>query len=838
MLAKKTLAALALLSMPVWAVTLQEMDGCLAVKNRWYSLEYSRGNSFSASILTGNGCRCLVIPYLYVDTEQEKYTGRKNPKPALVNRRSMPVAARVAKATETEVDLEVSFDFKGGKVREKIHFDDTPTIRYDISIDHSVRLHLHSLKLLADYGSAEAVFLPDGKRVAGYPVYGNVVRGQGWRGVSDPKCGLYATLGTLAQPLLAGLEYGMTGKREGKGTEHTEISVTSVPLAGRGKKGRVDFTYFLQVTCSPQQAVEAAEELFGKREAPFFFCYETEKLVTRPGEPNALLIEVRNNGASARTVKLRTLLHYGLDCECELDVRTLELAPRSRHPLQLPLEFPQAARPGLALRTELLDIGGKLLDSATDFCSVTDFAPRDTAFGLTNTNILNNEGMAEIQNSGFKRRYVGAYEYYCWAKSVIGGLAPGEESWTPNTEHHFDGTLTRKFVQEMVRDAHRKGIGVYAWITGLWNYHYAFRHPERLQYNKEGQPNIYGGAVYPDGRRRAVIKPHMFTVERADEWGREMADSIDMFGWDGCRWDWSFCPNMLSDPLFMGERAEDWYDWRGVPSSRLFADPDQTAVDCLRAWRKAVAERHPDFIYGTNYGSRPVLWKMNPKYKRESARDALTLFEDMGSYQRGEWCTFEKWGRELVRRIDEVRPFGAAPVVGFMSGLPPNSVSHNLARYLTIAAGIKWWDSNIISIDMPSDQVRNRFLLRYADYLYGTAFLHPKEVPVALRSPSRVLYEPFVRERKVNGGREILVPILNMPQDNEYICCRHDAPPVQKDLRLSMQLESDEKVIGVWLMSPQHPLKASRLSWNGAGVAIPELVDFALVLVQVKGERR
>ena len=825
---------LCFMSSAAFAVTITEKNGVFTIRNQSYSITYSRGSAWGGVVQVKGGS-CMLIPYLWLDTELEKYSERKNPKPVMVNRRKLSVSAKIKENTETKAVLELSFKFNGGTFTETITFDDTPVIRYDVDIDHQVRLHLHSLKLLINSHSKDAVFLPDNKQVPGYPVYGNVVSGKTWRGFWDPKWNICAIMGITDDRNLAGIEYGMNGKKDGKAVDHAEVSTTSVPLAQKGKSGRQKLSYTVIVSSQKDVAVKTAGELYGKKDSPYIFAYDTEKLIVRPGQGNSLLVQLRNPG-KAQEVTLKTSLIYSLNSEKIIDTRKVKLAADEIRDMKISCKLPKEAQRGMLFRTELLDASGKKLDTAQEFFSVTNFAPRDASFGVTNADILYLEGQIEAQTGGFKRRYVGGFEYYCWAKSVIGALAPEEDSWIPNTEHSVDKVLTKQFVKKMIAHSQSQGVGVYSWITGLWDYHYAFRYPERMQYNKDGQPNIYSGKYYPDGRRRAVVKPHMFTPERAAEWGREMADSVDMFGWDGCRWDWSFCPNLLSDPLFMGDHADDWYDWKGVPSSKLFPDPDQTSVDCLKAWRKAVEERHPTFIYGTNYGSRPVLMKMNPKYKVESARNALTLFEDMAAYSKKEWSTFQLWGEELVRRIDQIRPYGAAPAVGFMSGLPPNSVSHNLARYTTIACGIKWWDSNIISIDMLTDQVRNRFLLRYAEWLYHKDFLHPEKLSVKIAGQDKILYETFVRERKVKGGREIILPVLNLPEDNGYICQYHDIPPVKKNLEVSVDLKKGETIGTVWLMTPQQPEKAVALDCKNGKFRIPELVDFCTVLIQIKGE--
>ena len=232
-------------------------------------------------------------------------------------------------------------------------------------------------------------------------------------------------------------------------------------------------------------------------------------------------------------------------------------------------KLPEDAKFGIAIRTEMLDESGRMIDCGKEFFSVSDFVPRDLSFGITNANLLYNEGMAEVQNSGFKRRYVGAYEYYCWAPSTIFGLAPKEDEWLTGTEAGYDTPITKKFVKGLVDNAHSMGVGVYTWITGLWNYNIGIQHPEWLQYCANGQPNIYNGGIRRTGIRRMTLKPNIYTEERARIWGEEMADSVDMFGWDGCRWDFSFLPSASNDPFFMDQKSRDWYDNNGVPRSVL-----------------------------------------------------------------------------------------------------------------------------------------------------------------------------------------------------------------------------------------------------------------------------
>jgi hypothetical protein len=245
-----------------------------------------------------------------------------------------------------------------------------------------------------------------------------------------------------------------------------------------------------------------------------------------------------------------------------------------------------------------------------------------------------------------------------------------------------------------------------------------------------------------------------------------------------------------------------------------------------------MAKRHPKFIYGTNYSSSERSWNMNPEYHKEAARDALVLFEDMNGYASADRKTFELWGNELALRTDLVRRYNGSPVVGAMYGLPAYSVSYHLANYTCAAAGVKWWTYGG-SLGLARGPERNRYFMRFAEWYYETSYLRPAECPVEIDKGINVLYKIFARERKTAGGREVVVPIVNMPEENWNVCEFHMPPPVRK-VPVKLKMKAGETA-EAWLMTPQSPEKAVKLEVKDGVATVPALKDAAMVLFRCKG---
>ena len=90
-----------------------------------------------------------------------------------------------------------------------------------------------------------------------------------------------------------------------------------------------------------------------------------------------------------------------------------------------------------------------------------------------------------------------------------------------------------------------------------------------------------------------------------------------------------------------------------------------------------------------------------------------------------------------------------------------------------------------------------------------------------------------MRERKTEEGREVVVPFVNLPEENSYICEFHMKPPVRK-FSCKLALKPGETATA-WFMNPNAPEKAVKLEVKNGTVTVPELEYGAMVLFQCKG---
>ena len=212
----------------------------------------------------------------------------------------------------------------------------------------------------------------------------------------------------------------------------------------------------------------------------------------------------------------------------------------------------------------------------------------------------------------------------------------------------------------------------------------------------------------------------------------------------------------------------------------------------------------------------------------------MILFESMLNYNQQDKNTFEKWGTELAKRADKVRENGGTAVVGWMRGTNPGSMAYELANYVCSSAGVKWLQSWQFKVESHTDIIRNRYFTRYADYYYSTDFLLNDKAGISQVSADRVLWKPFMRERKKDGYREIVIPMINLPKD-DFICQYHDVPALKNPV-FAITPAKGEKIDSVWVMTPEDSVEAKEIKVSGNQFKIENLNETAMVLIRLKGK--
>ena len=732
----------------------------------------------------------------------------------------------------------------GGKVVQTVAYDDTPVVRYEQALDWTkpmgaVLFRLYTLQMK----TANGRFLPENRTFTGVNNQGERSILPRWKYLTDGKFGF----GVIAP--------------EGEEWDHFEFHARTAAKGSRGSwgdqglitlnhrdhandplPGKLTTRFALVLTADPAEAFACARAELKSAPAVQLCDLEPDKVFSEKGRRNGLTTTLVNNAAEERTVKVVVELATGLKDVRTVGEETLTLKPGEMRVYKKDWDYPQDFEWGVAMRVKLYE-GDTLLDARSDVVSVADRGFAAAGTGIINVGMANQEGAEAAWADVQRRTYIGALEYYAWSHATWDpdrqmGQAPVADSWDAcsDSQTGYRAVLTKKFLKKLIADCHARGIHVYDWITGLCNYKQAFAHPDKFQYCKNGQLQIYAGRVW--GKERfAVAKIAPYTVEDSADWGDQTADSVDMFGWDGCRWDWGFLPCAPNDPLYMSEMASDpdalvWYDWKGRKSTDLFPDPDTTGTECLKAWRAAVNRRHPKFVYTTNFDASESVFRLTPKYAAEATRDGLALLEYLSSSMgRGETKTYRTWGRTLAEATQRCRRNGSHTEVGAIWAYTEGSVCGQLARYVCNAAGSKWWGS---PFDFRYWTAKHRslpFAMRFSEYFWGLDF---RLVPVAdcerkvvVADGGRTLWKEFVYEREKDGFRELVVHVINVNGDDHIRVKQADVKPFA-NLPARVFPAADERLAEAWGLVPGDEPAAIPL--DVADIRLPKLEEAAVFL--------
>ena len=571
-----------------------------------------------------------------------------------------------------------------------------------------------------------------------------------------------------------------------------------------------------------------------------------DKLIYRPGEGGRAWASITNNSEDTREARLVSRVEGGLRQSRQLPEREVSLAAGRTE--RLPIEWENRGEYGFGLVASLQDAEDRELDSAREYFAVVDNFSRVGQMAIFNPGWLNQDWMVPSYLQRAKDNYVGTIEYYCWAPDQVFDLTPDTEQFEPHTESQgaYRARLTRSFLQNLVRQAHDKGLRVLAMDTGWASLQGALDHPEWMKYTRDGQIYLYNGNMH-DGKRFNAVGAHLFTQERIKRWAREMSASVDMFGWDGVRFDWNFVPISPADPLHLdSDRSEEfdeheWFDSDGRSSRDLFPNPDATAAELCRAWRETVAQRHPRFIYHTNFQVDDGVAARLPRYTEAACARAGILREGLLDVAR-RYPSWQKWTAALMQTTRILRPLGGQPSVGWMRGYAPGSVSHRTLQLCMIASGFHWYGS--VQSRGSIDDTHRRFAhaLRFSEYFYDPEFL-PVDDPAATvevegGGSERVLWRPFVFVRDRGETRETLVHLINLPQ-SDYIIQRHERPTTKTDLTLAVAVGPDRQITECRVIAPDPEPHTAKLAWEldetGRAVCeLPELRNMASLVIESK----
>ncbi len=575
---------------------------------------------------------------------------------------------------------------------------------------------------------------------------------------------------------------------------------------------------------------------------------EVNRLIYRSDEDGQASVTLTNNSEQASEARLVTRIESSLGTSRDLPEQAVTLAAGETK--SVPVQWENEGEYGFALIASVQDADGQEIDSRREYFAIADNFSRVGQMVVFNPGWMNVEWMIPSQVEWARQNYIGTIEYYCWAPDQVFELTPDTEEFEPHTESQraYRAQLTRSFLQDLVRQAHDGGLRVLAMDTGFSSLKGALEHPEWMKYTAEGQIYLYNGTIH-DGKRFNAVGVNLFTPERVKQWAREMNASVEMFGWDGVRFDWNFLPVSAADPLYLDsakpEEAgkHEWFDSAGRSVHELFPTPDVTAGELCRTWRETVAAEHPEFIYHGNFQVSDEIAAGFPEYTRSVCSGSGILREGLLNVAQ-RYPTWQEWTAALTEVTRIIRPMGGQPSVGWMRGYAPGSVAQRTLQNCMIASGFHWYGTAQSRGSIDDTHVRFAHALRFSEYFYDPGFIPVEEptqsVELTGGGAERVLWEPFVYARESEGSRETVVHLVSLPE-SDHIIQRHAEPPVKGDLTVAFTVPAGMEVTGCRAAMPDPVPHAEELQWemDAAGrvvCAVPELRSIVSIVLSTRGQ--
>ncbi len=498
----------------------------------------------------------------------------------------------------------------------------------------------------------------------------------------------------------------------------------------------------------------------------------TDKVRYEPGSVLRGNAEIEDVGGKGGTGNLNIYLEHGVK---ERDpVKTLPVTltgERQIFEFEIPLPRDEL---GYALVAEFVSADGSDRHEAVEYFTIAENPYRVAIFNV-------NAGGDDVQGGGdedamtrwvesLRRSYVNVVEWFAWAEEDMVELSS-------DTDHWFSGQTcyakSRDVLQRRIRLLHENGIaavtygkfhmsGYLGWKTAWdypldhgaqWHYHIGmysrtdvpvldrFRNKE---FQLENGPMVAGANPFRASWQSFLPispDPEPWPVRLAAE---EMIRSIEMFGWDGVRWD--------GHP-----RAFGWGTSGQGRDGKYSQDVHRRTQALVRYFKDIVALRYPDFRHGYNYllpnPAKPNYdWAVEDYELDELCRDGgLLMNESIGNAIPG---PFSLIARHLQVEGDLCRERG-----GHYQGVQfGNGMRDALVEFaLWAAAGAHPYGAS---------ETSGPYLTRYSRYVFDERLrrLATPEKVLAPAAETRLWWRPFVYETpEADGRRQLVVNFLNLP---------------------------------------------------------------------------
>ena len=569
---------------------------------------------------------------------------------------------------------------------------------------------------------------------------------------------------------------------------------------------------------------------------------ETDKIRYNPGDTLKGSVVVSDVGGKGGEGVVNLFLEHNVKDRTQVKSLPVKLTPAAQ---KLSFEFPlPTVELGYALVAEYVSADGADRSEAAEYFNIAASYNRVAIFGSvghTRDCTLTDDEIRKAVSAAHSE-YINSCEYFAWAEDDMVAMSPDSDYWfSGQTSYH----MNKPTIQNQIRIAHEQGVAIVSYGKFVmssypgWKTAYDYPNDHRGQYNYpigmwEGvnvtildrfrnkeyvpysyRPGVTGNAFNAWWQEFLPINPDA-TPRMTRIAAEAMMRSVEMFGWDGIRWD--------GHPRVGGQC--------GSSGTYELAAARRTQA-LVHYFKDIVNAKYPHFGHGYNYlliePKKSYEWAVEDYELDEVARGGgLLMNESIGNSSSG-W-TFESIARNLQVEGDLSRERG-----GYYLGISyAKSPRDNVIEGALWAAGGARLYGSIFSREV------RRYLTRYSQYTFDEnlrRLVTPEKV-LAPQAETKLWWQPFVYETPlVNGKRQLVVNLLNLPQQAKRPQMEHaklewDMPAGTDPVVFALTLPNGVRATAVNLINPV-TLEIVSLSLAENRFEVPAVASWSVAVIDL-----
>lgn len=535
------------------------------------------------------------------------------------------------------------------------------------------------------------------------------------------------------------------------------------------------------------------------------------KIRYNPGEEAVFEVTVVNEGTASAQALLHVAVIGNLDDRVELPVQTILMGAGENRTVRVSWKIPDTAHFGYEVAASFENLPTGHSKPVREYFTVGrngwEVGRYKTFFntaqmGWTDANA---KAKADQMAQEWRKQYIVIAEHYSGQPGIYTDMAPepGAKEWFVFQNHYIESAEN---LRQIIRAGHDQGLqfSVYtaAWGVGPSLLGVLRDNPDFAAYRQDGSLTI---GTYDSQEMRFLAKASI--EELKAEWKRgqnpgqgingclllkdapvfdigvrEILKAVEMFGFDGVRWDGA----PLTSCIIEGaeQHRGKYYDYQG----RLFSPPDMDLNNKQMNlyFRQKLRERHPELLIGYNIGVNEVQRKAEgvefPETYKAIAPDSYILWENLraveeANHPQGTWPSYVRGIQDENFKV--WRPRGAFLHGGWMGGGPVFNRHMTAVMY---ASGLHW--------DTWADCVEMfQFGLRFGAFLWdGRIQLLPDAQSLIRVGSPGAWWRDFPQYLEKDGKKFLIVHLLTHPvQEKIFFLEKKEPDPLKPfDLRIPL----------------------------------------------------